>query len=204
MTGQFLREVTPVEPVPGGLQPGLVGSPVTGLDDLNRLFRCWAEAQYHQTPNDTTGQPPARRWADGLAARPARRADPAKIAEAFLWSARRTVTAGATVQLFNNTYQVDPALIGRRVELVYDPFDLTAPIRVEDRGRPAGRAAIVEITRHSHRKAEAAARDETRPAGGPATGVDYLRLLEDRHDRHIRARGIDYTALAGDDEGPRP
>ena len=38
----------------------------------------------------------------------------------------RTVTKTAPVSLHGNTYQVDPLLVGRRVELVFDPFDLTA------------------------------------------------------------------------------
>jgi putative transposase len=117
------------------------------------------------------------------------------------------VTGNATVQLFNNTYQVDPALVGRRVELVYDPFDMARPLKVNDRGRPAGQAVVVEIRRHSHRKADAARKDEAGPDTAPATGVDYLRLLRDDHVASIAARGIDYTTLAADappDAGARP
>ena len=46
------------------------------------------------------------------------------LTEAFLWSEHRTVTKTATVSLHGNTYQVDAALVGRKVELVFDPFDL--------------------------------------------------------------------------------
>ena len=35
------------------------------------------------------------------------------------------MTKTALVSLQGNTYQVDPLLVGRRVELVFDPFDLT-------------------------------------------------------------------------------
>ena len=42
-----------------------------------------------------------------------------------MWSARRQVAKTATVSLYANTYQVDPALVGSTVELVFDPFDLT-------------------------------------------------------------------------------
>ncbi len=38
---------------------------------------------------------------------------------AFLWSDYRTVTKVATVSLHSNTYQVDAALVGRKVELVF-------------------------------------------------------------------------------------
>jgi len=203
VTSQFLSEITPVEATPGGAQPGLVGSPVASLDELNDLFRAWIEASYHQTPNDTTGVTPAAKWAAGLAATPPRRLDPARISEAFLWSTQRTVTAAGTVQLFKNTYQVDIKLIGRRIELIYDPFDLAAPIRVEDQGRPAGDAQIIQISRHSHRKTAGTVADET-PAPSPTTGIDYLRLLRQTHDQQLKAKGIDYTTLTPDNTEENP
>ena len=70
------------------------------------------------------------RWQAGWDSRSPRRRDPEQIAEAFRWSAHRQVTRAGTVSLHANTYQVDPLLTGTRVELVYDPFDLTAPITV--------------------------------------------------------------------------
>jgi putative transposase len=39
-----------------------------------------------------------------------------------LWSEHRSVTKVATVSLHSNTYEVDPALVGRKVELVFDPL----------------------------------------------------------------------------------
>ena len=43
---------------------------------------------------------------------------PAALHEAFLWSEWRTVTKTATVNLFANSYEVDQALVGAKVELV--------------------------------------------------------------------------------------
>jgi len=47
------------------------------------------------------------------------------------------VTKTATVGLHGNTYEVDAALIGRKIELVLNPFDLT-DIEVRWQGRPMG------------------------------------------------------------------
>ena len=47
------------------------------------------------------------------------------------------MTKTATVSLHGNTYEVDPALVGRKVELVFDPFDLTR-IEVRYQHRPLG------------------------------------------------------------------
>ena len=56
-----------------------------------------------------------------------------------MWSTERTVTKTAMVSLHGNSYEVDPALVGRKVELVFDPFDLTR-IEVRYQHRPFGLA----------------------------------------------------------------
>lgn len=119
---QFLVEITGEPGAPGRHQ-------VTDLLELNRLFAAWVETAHHRAVHSETGQAPLARWQVGAPfALPA----PAALAEAFLWEERRTVTKTATVSLHGNTYQVDPMLVGRKVELVFDPFDLTA-VEVRDR-----------------------------------------------------------------------
>ena len=86
-----------------------------------------------------------------------------------MWSERRTVRKTATVSLHGNTYQVDPSLALRKVELVFDPFDLTS-IEVRWQGRPAGQAIPHVIGRHAHPKA----RPEQPAPPAPATGIDYI------------------------------
>ena len=56
------------------------------------------------------------------------------------------------MSLHGNTFQVDTALIGRRVELVFSPFDLET---IEARYREVryGRSVRHIITRHTHPKA---------------------------------------------------
>jgi putative transposase len=194
--GQFLAEVAPVGESGGGAG----GTPVRSLEELNALFDAWVAEVYHQAPNDTTGRSPAEAWKAGWVRAAPRPASLEQIADAFKWSATRRVRKDATVQLENNTYQVDPALAGRRVELVYDPYDMGAPLEVFLGGEPAGAGTPFEIGRHVHKKTQAAVRDEGRgPAGGAATGIDYLRLIErDRHETIAQA-GIDYRALSDDE-----
>jgi putative transposase len=122
---------------------------VADLIELNRLFTAWVETVYHRQVHSETGAPPLARWQAGA---PFPLPTPAALAEAFLWEERRTVTKTATVSLHGNIYQVDPVLTGRRIELIFDPFDLTT---VETRlgGVPAGPALPHRIGRHSHPKA---------------------------------------------------
>ncbi len=138
---------------------------IESLDGLNDLFAAWAEHVANRRTHAETGQAPIERFAAGG---PHRQADPARLAEAFRWSVTRKVTRTATVPLEGNAYAVDPALTGRRVELRYDPEDLTA-IDVFLDGRPAGAATPFITRRHVHRAVPQA----TRPAPAP-TGIDYL------------------------------
>jgi putative transposase len=174
----------------GGGGAGLPGRrPVADLPELNRLFTAWVETVYHRRVHSETGQPPLARWqAGGPFPLPA----PAALAEAFLWEERRTVNKTATVSLHGNTYQVDAPLVGRRVELVFDPFDLT-DVAVRVAGVPAGTAVPHRIGRHAHPKA----RPERPPAPPPApTGIDYTRLIDTAHQAEL-ARGVNYAALTG-------
>ncbi|MGH2733773.1 MAG: Mu transposase C-terminal domain-containing protein [Actinomycetota bacterium] len=92
------------------------------------------------------------------------------MAEAFRWSVNRVTTA-ATVSLAGNRYQVDPALVRRRVELRYDPEDLSR-IDVYLEGSSAGVAVPLLIARHIHPQVPQAQAEPPTP-----TGVDYLGLV---------------------------
>jgi putative transposase len=177
---QFLVEITG-EHEPGRHQVG-------DLLELNRLFTAWVETVYHQRVHSETGQTPLERW---LAGGPYTLPTPDTLAEAFRWETRRTVRKTATVSLHGNVYQVDPALVGRVVELVFDPFDLTR-LDVRFQGDSWGLALPHRIDRHSHPKA----RPETAPEPPTPTGIDYARLLDDAHQAQL-ARGINYAALSG-------
>jgi putative transposase len=169
---------------------GTPGREISDLAELNRLFTAWAETVYHRRVHSETGHAPLARWmASGPFAVPA----PADLAEAFRWSQYRTVSKTALVSLHGNRYQVDPLLAGRRVELVFDPFDLTT-ITVRADGADAGQALPHQITRHAHPKA----RPETPPEPAPpATGIDYLALIDTEHTTTLAQR-VNYAALASD------
>jgi putative transposase len=159
------------------------------LDDmvqLNTLFTAWVETVYHHREHTETGQAPIERWS----VQPLPLPSPAQLREAFLWSEWRTVTKTATVGLHGNTYEVDAALAGRKVELVFDPFDLTS-IEVRWHGRPMGAAIPQRIGRHVHAKARP---DETTPPAPARTGIDYLHLVEAQHAAHLAER-VQYSQL---------
>ena len=173
---QFLVELQ----VPGAL------AAVADLAALNELFAAWVETVYHQREHSETNQKPLERF---LAAGPPALPTPVLLREAFLWSHTRQVTKTATLSLHGNTYEVDAALIGRKVEVVFDPFDLTT-LEVRYQGRPMGIAVPHRIGRHVHPNA----RPDLPPPVAAPTGIDYLGLVAAQHRAQLAAR-INYTDL---------
>src|SRR5205807_1403028 len=92
-------------------------------------------------------------------------------------SVMRRVTNTASVSLAGNRCTVDAALVGRRVELRFDPEDLTK-LEVYWEGHPAGTAIPFILGRHVHRQVPQA--QPLQPAA--PTGVDYLGLVLAAHD----------------------
>jgi putative transposase len=162
------------------------------LVELNRLFSAWLEVVYHRRVHTETGQTPLERFDSAGAPR---LPTPALLREAFLWSQERTVTKTATVSLHGNRYEIDPALAGRKVELIFDPFDLLR-IEVRYQHRPMGVAVPLVIGRRTHPQAQ---RELPPPPTG--TGIDYLKLLAEQRDAEIAGQRIDYASLAQPGDG---
>jgi len=160
-------------------------NPPADLAELNRRFSAWVETVYHRKVHSETGEALIDRL---LAGGPPTLPSPAALHEAFLWSEVRMVTKTATVSLFSNTFEVDAALVGSRVEVVFDPFDLES-VEIRFQGRSMGQGLPHSIGRHSHPQA----RPEAAPAPSP-TGIDYLGLLADRRDAEL-ATSINYSQL---------
>ena len=85
---------------------------ITSLDELNDLFKAWAEQVANRRVHAETKETPIVRF---QAQGPHRQADPERLKEVFRWAVTRKVTRTATVPLEGNAYAVDPALVGRRV-----------------------------------------------------------------------------------------
>lgn len=168
---------------------------IESLDELNDRFTAWAEQVANRRTHAETNETPIERFERGG---PHRGVDADRLRDAFRWSVTRKVTRTATVPLEGNNYAVDHALVGRRVELRYDPEDL-ARIDVFLEGRPAGIATPFTVRRHVHRAVPQAARPE--PA---ATGVDYLGLVAAAHDEAAgTGQKVEYSQpglFATDDE----
>jgi putative transposase len=157
-----------------------VGHFVADLTAMQEALRLWATRVYHRRVHSETGQTPADRWDDGD---PPVLPDPQTLRQAFAWTVTRRVRKTATVELEGNVYSVDTFLVGRDVQLHYDPFDLTH-IDVHWAGKPIGKAVAQHIGRHAHPKAP----PETEPEPVIPTGIDYIQLLADAHHAETSQR----------------
>ncbi len=165
---------------------------IDSLEALNDRFRAWSEQWLNTRTHSETGQAPIARF---LAQGPPRAVDPALLTEAFRWSALRRVSRTAAVSLLGNRYQVDPALVGRRVELRYDPEDLSR-LTVYLEGQAAGGAVPYVLQRHTHPAVPQAARPAPQP-----TGVDYLGLVLTAHEDQV-VGSIAYRQLHHQEDKP--
>jgi putative transposase len=160
--------------------------PPQSLQELNRTFQAWVEQVYHQRVHTGTGQTPLERF---VVAGPPQLPAEVSLREAFRWAERRTVSRTGTVEMHGNTYEVDPELAGRRVELIFDPLEL-CEVEVRADGRDGGMAIPRKIKRHVHPRAQ----PPTQP--GKPTGIDFLGLVRKRREHELQKR-IDYRNLPG-------
>jgi putative transposase len=90
---------------------------ISSFTELDDRFLAWAEQVCNTRQHAETGQTPI----DRFTSHGPLPVEPSLLREAFRWSVLRRVTTTASVSLAGNRYSVDPSLIGRRVELRFDP-----------------------------------------------------------------------------------
>ncbi|MHB1577139.1 MAG: transposase [Candidatus Dormibacteria bacterium] len=167
---------------------------IADLDELNDRFTAWVATMCNTRVHAETGETPIARF---MAGGPPRAADPALLQEAFRWSSKRTVTKTAIVSLAGIRYKVDPGLVRKRVELRYDPENMTS-LSVYLEGRLVGVATPFVLGPHVHPDVPQAVRAQPKP-----TGIDYLGLVLNAHDAAFTEQ-IAYRELSGPDLEPLP
>jgi transposase InsO family protein len=173
--------------------PEVAVSSVATLDELNQSFWAWLELIYHQAIHSETGQSPLERYQQGLV--DIRPADHDQLIQAFRWRETRKVRKDGRIELQGNAYQVDPAFIGRTLELRFDPFDLST-LELWFDGRCLGNAKVSVQNRQRHIQVEKLATQPPTPPK-PTASTDYLALLRKEFDELQRkaAGPLQFTKL---------
>ncbi len=122
---------------------------IKSLADLNARFHTWLESEYHRSPHrGLMGKTPLEVWMQkaGYIVH----MDPTvDLDEIFLHEESRKVYKDSTLTLKGTLYEVSPALIGKRVKLLFDPRMPQRPLKVMYDGKCYGQAKIVDTYANS-------------------------------------------------------
>lgn len=147
------------------------------LQQLNTYLRSWVES-YDTRVHRTTKQMPKQRYeakTDHI-----RHLTAEELQPLFLWEEERTVRKTSVIELEGNFYDVDTSLRGKKVQIQYNPFDLSCiqvwrdDVRYED-AKPA------ELRSQRHSKLTPDAGDEK-----AVTSSNYLERLKQQQDEKKR------------------
>jgi putative transposase len=167
------------------------------LDDLNLSLLAWLEVVYHRKLHTETGQSPLDRFRQDEAPT-VRPVDPLALRNAFLYRVTRQVAKTGHVNFQGNRYSVPGYLVGQKIELRYDPFDL-ANVEIWYNGHYLEPARPLQI----QATVQPGVTPDPVPPSTPTSGVDYLSLLRQEYELLLREQlpPIPFTRLTTDSQG---
>ena len=117
---------------------------ITGLGDLNARLRSWIESEYHRTPHrGLDGKTPLDAWLEK--SRYIVHMDPSiDLERAFMHEQHRKVYKDCTLTIDGTLYETSPALIGKRVTVLFDPHRPVKRLEVHYEGKSYGEARVVD------------------------------------------------------------
>lgn len=165
------------------------------IAELNAKHWAWLAAEYHARKHDTTRRSPREHWlAEVEHLRPLPRHK--NLDEVFLHRERRFVRKDGTVRFRGDLLEVRPELVGREVELRFDPGDDTTCPRVFVEDRFVCDTVPLDRLRNASRRRRRLG-GEASPDSEPS-GLDPLALIETEHYQRVRPVGA--PPLPDDDE----
>jgi transposase InsO family protein len=161
------------EEVEDELPPGVIA-----LSDLASAHYAWLAREYHLRVHDTTrAAPRARFLAEVSELRAAPSAD--KLAAIFLHRRTRTVRKDAAIRWEGGWLEVRPELVGKKIELRFDPRGDGALPKVFREGRFYCDTAVLDRIANAHRQRRRIAGEPV--PGVEPTGIDPLAQLVEEH-----------------------
>jgi len=106
------------------LREMVVEKPKT-LDRLNELFQVWLSECYQNKPHSALENNMSPEMAYRSDKKPLRFAEPEILANAFLHSEPRKVDKSGCIHFMGKLYEVGLAFIGCKIDVIYDPADIS-------------------------------------------------------------------------------
>lgn len=117
---------------------------IQSLEQLNMLFSNWLETEYHRKIHSSLGVTPLDAWLSKCER--IKRMDPfVDIDQMFLHKTDRRVYKDSIVSIDGIAFEVPSVLIGRRVDIIYDPRLPVNRITVRYDGKDYGEAKPVDL-----------------------------------------------------------
>lgn len=159
------------------------------LEDLNKYFFVWMDRFYNQRIHSSTKQKPANMWeADETVLK---KPEINTIYEAFLYEEERSVSVTGIIRLESNEYEVESVLANKKIQVRYDPYDLSAGIQIHFEGKHYQDATPSKIRRHHKKNFET-----TEEPCLPSSGLNYLEILageKAKSQQAVRFAGINQS-----------
>jgi len=112
------------------------------MEELNQRLWDWIDTVYHRTEHSALQTTPLLRWQRDI--EQVRQLPPATdLRRLFFHRVDRLVRRDSTFLLKNRFFEAPPHLAGKRIEVRFDPLDLTA-LEIYHEGQPHGVARLVD------------------------------------------------------------
>jgi len=171
------------------IESGHIGT----LEELNAAFSAWLDGYYHIRVHGGTGQKP--KACLSTSQREPRRLCAAELTDIFLWEEERKVDKTGCIKVAGNLYEVDLELVGAKVLLRYDPFDLSVIQVWHDKKRYAN-AGPVDLTRPYHRKVKP---EEPQKQLAKTDEFSFFRAVEQRRLNELCQDPLTFVQGGGKD-----
>ena len=166
---------------------------ITTLMEVNTFLIAWIEKRYHCRRHSTLKMTPldALDKAKANHLDMSRHVDPATVHEAFLWRETREVSSLGAVKIYNNLYEVDEALLGKSVELRFNPYDLRR-ILVYYEGTFRGEARPYQLKNFTEKRVS------ERQADSHQTLTNAIQAIIQEHKDDVKERsGLSFAKAMG-------
>lgn len=130
--------------------PLLTDEDLSSLNNLNQKFFKWLEEDYHRKIHSTIKMTPLDKYMSQIS-KVNTLNEPDKLKMIFLKREKRRVQHDATISVNTKLYEVSPILIGKRIEIRFDP-ETYEEIFIYDDGECLGKAKPVIMADNAHAK----------------------------------------------------
>lgn len=157
------------------------------LGQLNQWFQTWLSECYQNQPHSAVGEQTTPRMAFQNSKSPLQFVDSVLLADAFLLCEQRKVDKVGCISFKGKKYEVGLHVIGRKVDVVYDPADITT-ITIECEGLETWTARELVI-------GERAGKRPSLPESMTPKPVESSKLLRGAQQQQTKRRAVQQPAV---------